>query len=1081
MKSKLSGFTGLLVCLFCSWSHAQTVAVKLKDTALIEIFAALEQQASVSFNYDAAEINVKKRYDLSYKGSLNGALGQLSGNAGLIFRTEGNRILVRPAVKRNMSGVVTDKQTGEGIPGVTVKVVNGKVLAVTDVSGNYSGVLSVAQPARAQLEFRMLGMKTLISPILGNRTNFDIALDTDSQLMDEVVITNSYTSGIAREEVIGSVSQISAKELQVSRPIESFDKMLEGLAAGVYVEPNTALGTPVKINIRGQGTLTQIGMGRTTSTQPLFVIDGIPVQEQNLGDASSIFNNETLINPIAGINPQDIASISILKDASATTIYGANAANGVIIITTKSGREGKTTANVSYNTGVSTFINRMKLLSGPQYYELKREALINDGFTESQAANQAGSATINTDWLGLTNRNATYHNVNADLSGGKGGLKYRFSTGYRDQQASSLGNSIQQMNLSLRVDNVISEKFKIGITLSPSLMKRNGIDNYGNAAYLPPNIAPRDANGNFSELLGIPNPLAVLEQNIDKSNNLTFNGSANLHYNVTQAITLTGRLGANYQQGKQTIYLSALNATGSTLGGRLRIFDRQTLGWLGYLQASYEKTFLTRHSLSALAGYEAQDQSTILLGGTGTGFSYDRIRELSQASTRSSVSSRQENATISYYAQANYDLDKKYLFTTSLRADQSSMFGNDKQLALNGAVGMGWIISKENLLKDSKAVTFLKLRTSYGSTGNSRIGTYAARGLYNFGYGNYNGETAAVPDGSAAPNPDLGWEKNLKLNLGVDLTLFDRYSINVEYYNNTIHDLISEVAVPLESGFQKISTNTGKMRNQGLDLTVRTNLITKEHFTWNSSFLMGLNKNRVLSYNNGYTSIFASPESTTDTPNAATREGYSTSAIWGVNWAGIDPLTGQEQFYDPQGTIVNRTAIRALPSASWVQLGDRLPKAQGSWINTLNYRNFSLTVNVLYSVGASLMQATRYFSDGLNLQNTNMSVNLLDRWQKPGDQASVSRLSIGKGLVKNSSRYLHDLTHIKLSNVTLNYRLPNEIATRLKMKSVAVFANATNIGYWYKEKSRPNRNGVREIRFNYPEARTVNLGLNVNF
>ncbi|REA57767.1 hypothetical protein DSL64_22805 [Dyadobacter luteus] len=1082
MKSKIYSLLVLLTTLFtATQGKAQTVGIKLKDAPLLEIFSELEKQTGVSFNYDASEVNVRRRYDLSYKGSLNGALAQLSNEAGLIFRTEGKRILVRPAVKRFMSGKVTDTETGEGIPGVTVKIANGKVLAITDVTGNYSGILAVAQPARAQLEFRMLGMKTVISPILGNRITFDIALQTDSHNMDEVVITNAYTNGTAKEEVIGSVSQITAKELQVNRPIESIDKMLEGLAAGVYVEPNTTLGTPVKINIRGQGTLTAIGGGRTTSSQPLFVIDGIPIQEQNRGDASAVFNNETLINPIAGINPQDIASISVLKDASATTIYGANAANGVIIITTKSGQEGKTIANVSYNTGVSSFINRMKLLSGPQYYQLKKEALMNDGFTESQAANQSGSPTINTDWLGLTNRNATYHNVNADLSGGKAGLKYRFSTGYPNQQASSIGNSIQQMNMSLRVDNVISKKFKFGITLSPSLMLRDGIDNYANAAYLPPNIAPYDVNGNFSELLLIPNPLAVLAQNTDKSSNLTLNGNANLHYNVTSYLTVSGRIGANFLQGKQMLYSSAKNATGRNAGGNLRIFDRQSLGWLGYVQASFDKTFATRHAVNVLAGYEVQDKTTVLLGGTGMGFSYDRIRELSQAATRSSVSSKQEDATISYYAQANYNLDKKYLFTSSIRADQSSMFGNDKQLALNGAVGLGWIVSKEHFLTDHHAITFLKLKTSYGSTANSRIGTYAARGLYNFSYQNYNGEVAAVPDGSSAANPDLGWETNLKLNVGLDLTLFDKYSINLEYYNNTVHDLISNITVPYESGYTGISANTGKMRNQGLDLTIKTNPIEREHFIWNSVFLMGFNKNKILSFNNGYSSIFADPEGTSGDVNAASKEGYSTSAIWGIRWAGINPQTGLEQFYDPSGNIVDRTTIRTYPSDSWVVLGDKLPKFQGSWINTINYKQMSVTINLLYSYGANFMEPVTYFSDGRNLQNSNMSINLLDRWQQPGDVAEVSKLSIGKGLVRNSSRYLHDLSFIKLSNVTFNYRLPDSVTGKLKMKSMSVFVNATNLGYWYREKSRKDRNGIAEIRFNYPEARTFNLGLNINF
>lgn len=1066
--------------IFMSHARAQHISVKASKATISSIFETIEKQAQVSFNYDAGEINTKRRYDFVYKGNINGALSELSTLAGLTFRIEGNRILVRPSSRKQVSGTVTDRLTGEGIPGVTVRTSLQKVLGITDISGKYAGTIVSSDPELIQLEFKMVGMKTVLSAPVGQRSVVNASMDSDFQQMDEVIITNAYSNGTRREEVTGSITQISAKALQINRPIESFDKMLEGLAAGVYVEPSTQLGTPVKINIRGQGTLTAIGGGRTTSTQPLFVIDGIPVKEQTTGDAGSIFSNETLLNPIAGINPSDIASISILKDASASTIYGANAANGVIIITTKSGQSGKTTANVSYSTGVSSFINRMKLLSGPQYFALKREALINSGYTESQANAQSGSATIDTDWLGLTNRNASYQSVNADISGGKQGLTYRFSTGYRNQQASSIGNNLQQMNLSLKVNNVISDKLKFGITLSPSVMIKNGLDNYQNNAYLPPNISPYDSDGNFTTFLGIPNPLAVLAQNENKNNAVTFNGNTNLHYSVLPGLTVSGTIGANYLQGKQTIYLSGKNATGSNLGGSLQIFDRQTFGWLGFAQAAYEKTFAKRHSLNILTGFEAQDETTTLLAGSGYGFTYDRIRELSQASTKSSSSSKQESATVSYYGQASYDLDKKYFVTASVRGDESSMFGNDKQLAINSAVGLSWIVSKETFLATNKTLSFLKLRGSYGSTGNSRIGTYAARGLYNFSYGNYNGQVAATPDGSSAPNPDLGWEKNLKLNLGIDLTLFDRLSVTAEYYRNTIRDLISNIAVPLETGYSTISANTGTMRNQGFELTIQADVIKKAAFTWQTAFIAGANKNKILKYNDGYTSIFSSPESTTSEPNAATKEGYSTSAIWGIKWAGVNSETGQEQFYAPDGSVVDRTTIRSYPSSSWVQLGDRLPKVQGSWINTLRYKDFSMTVNILYSYGASFMESTKYFADGLNLHNSNMSINLLDRWQQAGDVTNVSKLSITKGLVRNSSRYLHDLTYLKLSNVTLNYQLPKSITDKLRMKQMSAFLNGTNLVYWYKEKSPAGRNGIREVRFQYPEARTLSAGISVS-
>lgn len=1076
---------GLMVALWMSlslWNQAgaQQLTLRLQQASLTTIFSEIEKQAGVQFSYDAQDIPLKRRFDFNSSGPLPVILRDLASLSNLAFLQKGSRILVRTQAQRRVSGRVMDRSEKIPLPGVSVRSSTGRVLAVTDAEGYYTGTVSAVDLSQARLEFRMVGMKPILSPPLGSSATLDVEMEPESRQMNELVITNAYTNGTPKEEIIGSISQINAKELQPYRPIESFDKMLEGLAAGVYVEPSTQLGAPVKINIRGQGTLTPVGGTRTTSTQPLFVIDGIPIMEQERGDAAQIFSGETLINPIAGINPQDIASISILKDASATTIYGANAANGVIIITTKAGSAGRTAAHVSVSRGVSTFINRMKLLSGPEYFTLKREALLNSDFTESQAAAQAGSSTIDTDWLGLTSRNASYTAINADVSGGKEGTTYRFSTGYRYQQASALKNDLQQINLSLKVNSILNRKLKLGVTLSPTIIKKSGLDNFKNNAYLPPNLSPYDAEGNFTTLLGVPNPLAVLAQNEAITDALAFNGNANLHYAVAPNFTISGTIGTNFSQSKDVSYDSAKNATGSTKGGQLQIFDRQTLGWLGYLQGTYTQSFRQNHSVQVIAGLEAQDQRTVLLAGSGTNFTYDRIREISQASRQSASSSKQENATVSYYAQATYDFKKKYLLTSSIRADQSSMFGSDFNLALNSAVGLSWIISKEPFLQNHSTFTFLKLRTSYGSTGNSRIGSYAARGLYNFSYGNYNGYVAAVPETSSAPNPNLSWEKNLKLNLGLDLTLFDRLSITAEYYQNTIHDLISNVEVPLETGYGSISYNTANMRNQGFDLTLQTHFIHNKHFKWRSTLTTGFNRNRILQYNQGFTSVYSNPASTTSEANAAIREGYSTTAIWGIRWAGVNPETGNEQFYAPDGSIVDRTTIRTYPRSSYVVLGDRLPKAQGGWVNDLSYKQFSLTLNILYNLGENRMEPTQFMGDGRNIQHSNMSVNLLDRWQKPGDVAPVSMLLIEKGLVPNSSRYLQDLTHLKLSNVTLHYTLASALSKRLRMQGVSAFLNVTNVAYWYKDKSPAGRNGVRETRFAFPEARTLSVGLNLS-
>lgn len=1075
---RLKYFT-LFVLLLCSsislFARQNRIDISLKSANVQEIFNAIEKQSSRTFSYNAADLNLKTHYKYIYKGDLPGALNQLSTLAGLSFQQDGANILVRVLPSRVIRGKITSSVDGTPLPGVIIQVKDGSYVATSDGDGKYSGRVTGNQIGKERLYFRMIGMKSVTTALLGTANVFDAELSEDVTQMKDVIITSSYTTPKPREEVVGSITQITAKQLQVDRPIESFDKLLEGLVAGVYVESGTELGTPVKINIRGQGSLIPVGGSRTTSSQPLFVIDGIPVQEQNSSDANSLFNGETLLNPLAGINPSNIESISVLKDAAASTIYGANGANGVIIITTKSGRKGKTQANLSVSAGVSSFINQMKLLSGPEYYMLKREALINDGQTDAQATAAAGSKVNSTNWLAQTDRDATYKNINLDLSGGSDGIDYYFSAGYRDQQSNSINNGLKTLSTSLKVNDKISEKISFGFTLSPTLSTRNGIDAYASAAYLPPNIAANDKE-TLTLITGISTPLQLVTENENSSRSLTLNTQAHLKYNVTPGLYVLGTVGANTFYSKQRVYFSKNNPTGSALGGRLRVFDRNTYTWLGFLQAGYNKTFFKNHAVNIIVGFEAKEDNDDLLSSSGNGFTYDRIRELGQATTRNAASSKQSTGTVSYYSQASYDYKKKYFITASARVDQSSIFGGDKQSALNSAVGAGWVVTKEEFLRPGKVLNYLRTRASFGSTGNSRIGSYSSRGLYNFSAGNYNGEVAAEPLGTAAPNPDLGWEKNYKLNLGIDLSAFNFLRLTAEYYNNTIRDLISNVYVPLETGYTSISVNTGTMRNQGFEFSLDADIVSRPKFSWTSAFNFGLNRNKVVSLNEGFVESYGISAAA-----VALKAGYSTTAIWGVKWAGVDPQTGKEQFYAPDGSMVNRTAILALGTSAWQVIGDRLPDFQGGMVNKFRYRDLTLTVNFQYSQGADFLLPLTYYSDGTNIQHSNMSVNLLDRWQKPGDVAEVAKLSTLYTQIANSSRYVYNLSYIKLSNVTLNYRLPEKFAKAIFTRSLSAYVNASNLAYFYADKSEAGRNGIRELRYTYPETRTISAGLNIGF
>jgi TonB-linked SusC/RagA family outer membrane protein len=1058
--------------------------INLKEKNIAEIFRAVENQTNLKFSYDQSEITLNQKLSVNFEGNLADFLTFLTSKSNLDFKLVGKSISVRNTSTVNLpvriiTGIVRDKTDGQTIPGANIFIKGTKKGAVTNVNGEFTYKITNENIKDVVLVVSFLGMRNKEVKI-GNQSFLKIDLEFDAIGMNEVLVTSSYTKDRRREDVVGSISQLSAAQLQTDRPIESFDKMMEGLIAGVQVETNTELGTPVKVNIRGQGSLPAFGSTNrattTTSTQPLYVLDGVPMYEQQKRNENSAFGREQTLNPLSSINPDDIKSISVLKDATASALYGANAANGVIIITTKSGAAGKTKVNFSYDAGVATFMNEFKWLSGPEYYSLLRETYINEGRSVTLASQIAGSKTTDTDWFDLTNRNANYQNANLDISGGNSETTFRFSAGYRNQQASSLRNDLQKTYLRLRLDHKISNKFTVGLSLSPTVTNKNSLSNYG-GVLLPPNISPYNEDGSFTVIQGVPNPLAVLAQNDDYHKGLQLNGNINAKYNITDALSVSGTLGADFYQNKEIAYLSASNQTGATRNGFLEIYDRNYNGYIGFVQATYDKIFNQKHAVNFVLGTQLEDKTTYLLGGQGTGFSFDRLRVLSSSSTQRSFSSKSEDANVSYYSQLGYDLFKKYYANVNARIDESSVFGGDKQVALNGSLGFGWVISKENFLKDSKAINLLKLRATYGSTGNSRIGTYSARGLYDFGTssGNfYNGNIGSVPDGSSAPNPNLGWEKNFKFNLGLDITLFNRVQLTAEYYNNTIKDLISSVNVPLETGFSTILANTSKMRNEGLELTINTENIRKSNFSWSTSFNLGSNKNKILSFNNGFAALYASSDEA-----AGFKVGNSSSAIYGYKWAGVDPQTGLEMFYDNNGNKLDARAINALPISETIILGDRLPDFQGGFVNNLTVYNFSLAFNILYSYGADIKYSFADESDGRNLQNRNQSVNLLDRWQRPGDITTIPKPSITRVMVTNSSRYIMNVSYLKLSNVSLNYKLPNKIAEKLRLNNASIFSNVTNLFYLYTDAGTKGRNGIAEKRFIYPETRAFTGGLRI--
>ncbi len=975
----------------------------------------------------------------------------------------------------SVSGDVLLEEENQPLAGVTVTLRGTNIATATNSVGRFTLLLTPQQTTSGVLVFSLIGHNWRESKING-RNSIRIFLARANNAMSDVVVTNSYSRPKRKEEVVGSIATVSAKELQTNRPIESFDKMLEGLVAGVQVEPSSELGTPVRINIRGQNSLTPLLTSNrtalTTSAQPLFIVDGVPIVEQRRGDETIAFlNNEQLLNPLAGINPDDIESISVLKDAAAVAIYGSNASNGVIIITTKKGRAGRTKISIGYSSGINAPFNRTKWLSGQEYHTLAKELYLNEGRSPFEAELLAGSKEIDTRWFELSNRYGSFNNVDVEMSGGGENNQFRVSASYLGQQAIQKGNDLSKFYLRMRLDNQLTKKLRMGITLAPTITKKNALNIYGEVPIVP-NVPAYEADGSFYQLgtLLVPNPLAVLAQNVAYHEGGSLNGNINFDLSLLKNLRVSASLGTDILVNKLNLFESAQNATGRTKGGFAQIYDRTNFSWIGFSQVNWTTVLKKVHQFDVTAGMELQSQNTKLLRGEGSGFSYYRLNELSNAQSQSSASSRQTSNSYSVYGQASYNFKQKYFTTFSGRYDAASVFGTDVNNTVNASAGLGWLVSKEPWLK-TKWLDVLRLRASYGTSGNSRIGSYEARGLYEFNSNGYNNLVSSYPSSTA--NPNLGWEKSYKSNLGIDIGLFKHINITIDVYQSIVDDAISLLNIPAENGFPSVLANTARMRNRGFDLNITSQNMTGA-VNWTSTFTLGFNKNIIQEVKNK-SSFYSSNENA-----SVLREGVSTSAIWGFRWAGVNAATGEEQFYDKSGAVVPVSALDISMNNAYY-LGDRLPKAQGGLINNVSYKGLTLTVNLLYSIGGYRLINYRNEWNGRNLDNRNQSVNLLDRWQKPGDNTNIPRLSRTTRFVTNSSRFLYEDTYLKLSNITLTYAIPKRWTDKLGGARVTAFVNGTNLLYWYKEQSPSGRNGLQEYKFNFPEARSFTWGVRAAF
>jgi len=1084
------------VCVISN-SFSQTVSINKIDKPLQEVITSIEQQTSYRVLFNAKKINTSAKITIDVKNvPLKEALDIITKKLEINYIIREKQIVFvdkKPVIQsRQISGIVKSNSDNTGIPNATILIKGTKKGAITDFDGKFTYLIKDDNINNVILEISYLGYQTKEIAV-GTKSYFDITLEEGATSLDEIVITSSYGTAKLKEEVVGSIATVKAKDLGLEQPVISIDELLEGQVAGVSIQISSQLGEPVKIDIRGQGSITPLNSNIVgTSTQPLIIIDGIILSEEIGLDGNNFFDvgsgnlSENILNPLAKIGIDDIESFNILKDAAAVGLYGADAANGVIIITTKKGRKGKLSFTASNQIGVTTAFNGLKYLNGEQYQTVINEYNTNSGNLQ----NVQPWNGVNTDWFDLLNTTGLFSRVNFSASGGVKNSTYRASLGYQKTAEAQINNSFEKINASFSY-RYNKDKFDASIVFSPSLaLKKDPNKLYSFA--LPPTIPVRDENGNYTRFDTFGNPLAVANQNISDATTVAFLTSLQANYTFSDRLKFSTLFGLDYSDKDEDRYFSGLNGSGDfgtdndspffrdptdsfgLVKGRRMLRNRDTRRWNWNASLAYNNTFGKNHMIDGILGIEARKEKVNFGYAMGRGFDNESVPQpVENAFEQDYQNDISESAGRSLFSQLNYNYKKKYFFLVNFRIDQSSAFGDDRNTAYNGGIGASWNISSESFLKDSEFVDFLRARISYGTTGNSRIGSYRALGLYTSNFNGYNGLDYA--NLTSAPNPNLTWETNKKFNVGFDFNFLKRFKFTTDFFRDEIIDQIVSRDVIVESGFTNAQINGAEMYNQGFEFALNTTIIDKKNISWNSSFNITTIRNEVTSLV-GLGSDF----STAEVARAQT-VGYATSTIWGFDFIGIDPATGRELF-NVNNQIYDGSQVRTLFGPSdWKPIGDSQADFFGGFNNTFQYKNLTLNVMMSFTYGADIMIDRVLFDNYRVLSNRNISVNIFeDAWFNQGDEAIHPIIINDNPLISNSTKYLFDTSHIKLRSVSLSYNMPVK-KLKIPLNSLSFTLNGSNLFYWFKNKSPKGKNGVAEFRNQYPESRTFTLGINTTF
>jgi TonB-dependent starch-binding outer membrane protein SusC len=985
------------------------------------------------------------------------------------------------AQNRTISGKVVDEK-GAPLGNVTVQVKGSSIGTVTGDDGSYS--LSVPSNART-LVFSFSERETR-EVNLGSGNEVNATLAPSSSSMDEVVVVGYQT--VRKRDVASAVSKINAGDIE-NLPMANFAQAMQGRAAGVIVAAaNGVPGGSLSVIIRGVGSIN-------AGTTPLYVVDGIQL---NTGTGSINTQN----NPLNFLNPDDIESIEVLKDAAAASIYGARAANGVIIVTTKKGKVGKTRFTVNSYIGQSSPLRQVDVLSTKEWFLLRQEALMNAGATAASAratalsnlglpsstADSKFDSLPNYDWQDAAFSRGTITNSEISMQGGNQTMNFYMSGSYSKQSAFIKPTDFQRGALLTKIGFKINNKLTLDNSLSLSTVSQNapysiGNTGFGNPAYASAMILPinpiYNPDGSFYGLPGSGqtivgtfnhNIMAVGEFVKYFTRTNQFIGSAALTYNPISSLTLKTFVGLDYRLTQDHRYQDPRVNDAASVGGRLSDQSDWNTNFISTTTANWRKIINDVHSVNVLGGIEFRRDQNQWFQADGQGFPSFQLQYMSSAATPVGVSGQwSANATFSQFAKLGYTYNNRYIFNYTVRRDGSTRFGANKKFGVFQSAQFAWNAKEESFLRDVRALSDLKIRYSFGQAGNDQIGNSQYAQLY--GTSRIYGNGSAI-NPTQLGNPDLTWETREEHNIGMDIAfLRNRISLTVDAYRKVNKDLLLSRSLYATTGFTSITQNLGSVENKGLEFLLSVNPFNRD-FKWTSTFNIAFQKNQVLSLYDGLESL----------PNdASIRVGMPLGSFYTSEWAGVNPATGRGMWYDKNGNITYNPL-----AADRKFIGDIYPSHFGGWNNSFSYKGFTLEAFLQYEYG-------RIRQDGQFTQMMRMAgatVNTLqygydNRWTTPGQITDVPRPfngladynSVGWG---SGTRYLFKTDYVRLKQVTLGYDFSNTVVKRLRLDGVRFYIQGINL-WTYSEWPSYDPEFTGDNFGIIPQSKNVTVGLQVKF